>query len=55
MERLEINAEVWWKTLEDYETTFCHAVGSSSTLEAVAQRLEVSCLKGAPACRRVFA
>jgi hypothetical protein len=55
LERLEIQAEAWWKTLEDYETTFCHAVGSPSTLAEVAQRLGVRCLKGAPACRRVFA
>jgi hypothetical protein len=55
LERLEIHADAWWETLENYEKTFCHAVGSPSSLAGVAQRMEAKHLKGTAACRRVFA
>ncbi len=54
LERLAINHEAWLDTIEHYETAFGHVVGSPTSLAAAAERMEVSCLKGATASRRIF-
>ncbi len=46
--------EAWLDTLQNYQTAFCHAVGSPSALAEVAQRLGARCLKGATASRRLL-
>jgi len=55
LDHLEINEEAWLETVQDYETAFCHAVGSPSALAEVAKRMGARCLKGAAASRRLFA
>jgi hypothetical protein len=55
LDHIKVNPEAWLDTVGEYEQLFCHAVGPPGTLAEVAQRLEAHHLKGAAACRRVFA
>ena len=55
LERLDVNHEVWLDTIDDYEHIFGHVVGSPASLAKAAERMGVSCLKGATASRRIFA
>lgn len=55
LERMDVSHEAWLETVDNYETTFCHVVGSPSSMAEAAQRMDASCLKGAAASRRVFA
>ena len=52
LEHMDVNHEAWLETVDHYDTTFCHVVGSAAS---IAQRMEASCLKGTAASRRVFA
>lgn len=54
LDRLHVNHEQWLDTVDSYERCFCHAVGPPASLARVAQRMEVSHLKGATAARRIF-
>jgi hypothetical protein len=55
LERLDIRSEAWLETVERYDETFTHAVGSPAGMAEVAQRMQVRALKGVAASRRVFA
>ena len=55
LDRMDVNHEAWLDTVDNYEMTFCHVVGSPSSVAKVAERMEASSLKGAAASRRVFA
>ncbi len=54
LDRLDVNHEKWLDTVDSYERSFCHAVGSPESLAKVAERMEASHLKGATASRRIF-
>ena len=54
LDRLDLEPDAWQATLESYETSFCHAVGSEASLEKVAERMGVCHLKGVEAARRIF-
>ena len=55
LDQMEVKHEAWLETVDHYDTTFCHVVGSPASIAKVAERMEASCLKGAAASRRVFA
>ena len=55
LDHLEVNEDAWLDTFQRYDSVFCHAVGTPAALEEVAERMGLSCLKGASACRRLFA
>jgi hypothetical protein len=55
LDHLDVNHEAWLDTVEEYEKSFCHAVGPPSSLAKVAERMDASHLKGATAARRIFA
>ena len=55
LERLDIRSEAWLETVERYDETFTHAVGSPAGMAEVAQRMQVRALKGVAASRRIFA
>lgn len=55
LEHMDVNHEAWLETVDHYDTTFCHIVGSTTSIAKAAQRMEASCLKGTAASRRVFA
>jgi hypothetical protein len=55
LDHLEVNEDAWLDTFKRYDAIFCHAVGSPTALEEVAERMGRTCLKGASACRRLFA
>ena len=55
LDQLQVQADTWVDSIRDYEETFGHAVGGAAGLAAVAERMQRRCLRGAPACRRVFA
>ena len=55
LDSMDVNHEAWLETVDHYETTFCHVVGSPESIAKVAERMEASCLKGTAASRRVFA
>ncbi len=40
LDRLDVNHEKWLDTVDSYERSFCHAVGSPESLAKVAQRME---------------
>ncbi len=54
LDHLDINQDAWLETLDNYETSFCHAVGPPQSLAKVAQRMDVRQLKGISAARRIF-
>ncbi len=54
LDQMDLNHEKWLDTVDSYERSFCHAVGSPASLAKVAERMEVSRLKGATASRNVF-
>ena len=54
LDQMDVNHGAWLETVDNYETTFCHVVGSPSSIAEVAERMEASSLKGAAASRRVF-
>ncbi len=54
LDRLDLNHEKWLDTVDSYERSFCHAVGSAESLAKVAARMEASHLKGASAARKIF-
>ena len=54
LDKLDVNHEKWVDTVDSYERSFCHAVGSPASLAKVAQRMEASHLKGATAARSIF-
>ncbi len=54
LDSLEVSAEAWLDTVEDYENAFGHVVGSPEAIAKVAERLEIRCMKGASASRRIF-
>jgi hypothetical protein len=54
LEGLDIRADAWQQSLEDYEQEFCHAVGPPSALAEVAARMEGHHIKGMAASRRLF-
>ena len=55
LDPMDVNHEAWLETVDNYETTFCHVVGSPASIAKAAKRMEASCLKGTAASRRVFA
>ncbi len=54
LDRLDLNHEKWLDTVDSYERSFCHAVGSPESLAKVAARMDASHLKGATAARKIF-
>jgi hypothetical protein len=54
LDHLDVNHEAWLETIEDYEKSFCHAVGPPASLAKVAERLDACHIKGTPAARRIF-
>ena len=54
LDHMEVNAEAWLDTVNDYEDAFCHVVGTPESIAKVAERLNVRCMKGAPASQRIF-
>ena len=54
LDHMDVNAEAWLDTVNDYEDAFGHVVGSPESIAKVAERLEVRCMKGATASRRIF-
>jgi hypothetical protein len=54
LEGLDIRADAWQQSLEDYEQEFGHAVGPPSALAEVAARMEGHHIKGIAASRRLF-
>ncbi len=54
LDRLDLDQDEWFDTIDEYETSFCHAVGPPASLEEVAKRMGVSHLKGVSAARRIF-
>ena len=54
LDRLDLNHEKWLDTVDSYDRSFCHAVGSPKSLAKVAARMEASHLKGATAARSIF-
>ena len=55
LDQMDVNHEAWLDTVDSYDQSFCHVVGSPSSVAKVAERMEASSLKGATASRRVFA
>lgn len=55
LDHFDVKSEAWLDTVDDYESAFCHVVGSSASMAQAAQRMGTRCLKGAAASRRVFA
>ena len=55
LDQMEVKHEAWLETVGNYLATFCHVVGSPSSVAKVAERMGASSLKGAAASRRVFA
>jgi hypothetical protein len=54
LERLSIEQEAWLDTVDQYESVFCHVVGSTSSMAAAAARMGVGHLKGTAAARAIF-
>ena len=54
LDHLDVNHQAWLDTLSAYEESFCHVVGPPAAMAAAAERMEVRCLKGATASRRIF-
>ena len=54
LEQLDVDHDAWLETLDEYDASFCHAVGPPADLETVCRRMEVSNLKGTSAARRIF-
>jgi hypothetical protein len=54
LEGLDIRADAWQQSLEDYGQEFGHAVGPPSALTEVAARMEGHHIKGMSARRRLF-
>jgi hypothetical protein len=55
LDHFDVNHETWLDTVDRYDSCFCHAVGTPASLAKVAQRMEVSHLKGTAAARSIFA
>jgi len=54
LDHLHVNEEAWLDTVQDYQSAFCRVVGTPASLAKAAQRMNVRCLRGATACRRLF-
>ena len=54
LDRFHVQHEAWLDTVEKFEQTFGHAVGSPDTLTAVAERMGLKHMKGIAACRATF-
>ena len=54
LDRLDIRPEGYLATVAQFEDSFPHAVGSPSSMAAVAERLGVRHIKGMKAARRAF-
>ena len=55
LDHLDVRPDAWGETIEHFDELFTHAVGSPASMAQVAQRMEIRCLKGMTASRRVFA
>jgi len=53
-ELFDVQEEAWLHSILEYNELFCHAVGPSGSLAAVAERLGVGYLQDGPACRDLF-
>ncbi len=54
LDRFHVQHEAWLDTVEKFEQTFGHAVGSPDTLTAVAGPVGLKHMKGIAACRATF-
>jgi len=54
LDHLDVNPDGWYQTVDAYEQSFCHAVGSPASLEKVAERIGAHHVKGMTAARSVF-
>jgi hypothetical protein len=54
LDYMDVNAEAWLDTVNDYEDSFCHVVGTTESIAKVAERLDIRCMKGTTASRRIF-
>ncbi|MFO7908161.1 MAG: hypothetical protein R6U98_36310 [Pirellulaceae bacterium] len=53
-DRMNIEEEAWFDTLQGYDELFGHVVGSCASMGQAAKRMETSTMKGTAASRRVF-